>query len=126
MQATDFGNFHDPARRGEFDGPRWTMIPYLLVADLQNTALAAILTFSDRVIYPAYATIPWAGTLFALADQSMAGVIMWVPGSLVFLFAAAWLVMGALNAPLVPRPARTVSQSVVAIEPARRRGTTTG
>jgi len=77
--------------------PRWTMIPYLLVADLQNTVLAAILTFSDRVIYPVYATIPWAGTISALADQSIAGVIMWVPGSLVFLFAAVWLVMGALN-----------------------------
>ena len=32
--------------------PRWTMIPYLVLADLQNTALAAILTFADRVIYP--------------------------------------------------------------------------
>jgi cytochrome c oxidase assembly factor CtaG len=79
--------------------PRWTMIPYLLVADLQNTVLAAILTFSDRVIYPAYATIPRAGIISALEDQSIAGVIMWVPGSLVFLVAAVWLVMGALNGP---------------------------
>ena len=35
--------------------PRWAMIPYLLVADLQNTALAAMLVFSDRVLYPSYA-----------------------------------------------------------------------
>src|SRR5271166_3327561 len=27
--------------------PRWAMVPYLLVADLQNTALSAILVFSD-------------------------------------------------------------------------------
>lgn len=40
--------------------PPWTLIPYLLLADLENTILAAILTFSDRVIYPAYATIPLA------------------------------------------------------------------
>ena len=79
--------------------PRWAMIPYLLLADLQNTVLAAILTFSDRVIYPAYATIQRAGTISALEDQSIAGVIMWVPGSLVFLLAAAWLVMEALNGP---------------------------
>ncbi len=32
--------------------PRWTMIPYLLLADLQNTILAAILTLSDRLVYP--------------------------------------------------------------------------
>jgi caa3-type cytochrome oxidase assembly factor Caa3/CtaG len=41
--------------------PRWTMISYLLLADLQNTVLAAILTFSDRVIYPTYATLARAG-----------------------------------------------------------------
>jgi len=76
--------------------PRWTMIPYLLLADLQNTILAAILTFSDRLIYPAYASVT-AGRLSALDDQAMAGVIMWVPGSLVFLVAAIWLAMEALG-----------------------------
>ena len=87
--------------------PRWTMIPYLLLADLQNTVLAAILTLSDRVIYPAYAAR--LGTIAALGDQSVAGVIMWVPGSLVFLVAAVWVAVemlappgrAALPAPLV-------------------------
>lgn len=69
--------------------PRWTMIPYLLLADLQNTALAAILTFSDRVIYPAYAP--------ALDDQALAGVVMWVTGSLVFVLAAVWIVVQTLT-----------------------------
>jgi len=76
--------------------PRWTMIPYLLLADLQNTILAAILTFSDRLIYPAYASVT-VGHLSALDDQAMAGVIMWVPGSLVFLVAAIWLAMEAFS-----------------------------
>ena len=79
------------------------MSPYLLLADLQITVLAAIQTFSDRVIYPAYATLARAGAISALDDQSMAGVIMWVPGSLVFLVAAVWLVMQALNATHAPR-----------------------
>ena len=35
--------------------PRWAMVPYLLLADLQNTVLAALLVFSDRVLYPSYA-----------------------------------------------------------------------
>src|SRR6185369_14543955 len=34
--------------------PRWTMIPYLLIADLQNTVLAAFLSFYDRVLYSTY------------------------------------------------------------------------
>jgi cytochrome c oxidase assembly factor CtaG len=76
--------------------PRWTMIPYLLLADLQNTVLAAILTLSDRVVYPAYLTVPRIGTTTALEDQSVAGVIMWVPGSLIFLVAAVWLAMETL------------------------------
>jgi len=76
--------------------PRWTMIPYLLLADLQNTALSAILTFSDRVIYPAYASAPRIGTISALQDQAVAGVIMWLSGAAVFLVTAVWLVMDAL------------------------------
>jgi putative membrane protein len=35
---------------------RWAMLPYLVGADLVNTALAASLTFSGRVIYPSYAS----------------------------------------------------------------------
>jgi len=40
---------------GRSPWPRWTMIPYFVLADLQNTVLAAILTLSDRLIYPVYA-----------------------------------------------------------------------
>jgi putative membrane protein len=76
--------------------PRWTMIPYLLLADVQNTILAAILTFSDRLVYPAYAVVA-VGPAAALDDQSTAGVIMWLPGSLVFLIAAMYLAMEALH-----------------------------
>ena len=77
--------------------PRWAMIPYLVLADLQNSVLAAILTFSDRVIYLAYAAVPPLSGLSALEDQSIAGVIMWVPGSLVFLVPVVWLVATELG-----------------------------
>ena len=76
--------------------PRWAMIPYLVLAEAQNTALAAILTFSDRVIYPAYAVGPRAGDLSALEDQAIAGLIMWVPGSVAFLLPTLWLVLQSL------------------------------
>jgi hypothetical protein len=32
--------------------PRWTIIPYLFLADFQNTALSAFLMFYERVLYP--------------------------------------------------------------------------
>jgi cytochrome c oxidase assembly factor CtaG len=72
------------------------MIPYLLLADLQNTALSAILAFSDRVIYPVYASVPRIGTISTLQDQAVAGVIMWLSGAAVFLVMAVWLVVDAL------------------------------
>jgi len=83
--------------------PRWAMIPYLLLAELQNTILAAILSFSDRVIYPTYAALPPAGALSALEDQSLAGMIMWVPGSVAFLVPLLWLVFTTIAAPPAER-----------------------
>jgi cytochrome c oxidase assembly factor CtaG len=83
--------------------PRWAMIPYLLLAELQNTILAAILAFADRVIYPTYAALPPTGSLSALEDQSLAGVIMWVPGSIAFLVPLLWLVLTTIAAPRAER-----------------------
>jgi cytochrome c oxidase assembly factor CtaG/polyferredoxin len=68
--------------------PRWSpwlLIPYLILADLQNTLLAAVLTFSDQPLYSYYVQRPRLGNLSPLEDQVAAGVLMWVPGSLAFL-----------------------------------------
>ncbi|PYO03571.1 MAG: cytochrome c oxidase assembly protein [Candidatus Rokuibacteriota bacterium] len=88
--------------------PRWAMIPYLVLAEAQNTALAAILTFSDRVIYPAYAAAPRVWDLTALEDQAIAGVLMWVPGSFAFLLPTIWLIVQSLSP---ARPARLGSHA---------------
>jgi cytochrome c oxidase assembly factor CtaG len=77
--------------------PRWAIVPYLVVADLQNTALSAVLVFSDRLLYPSYGTGP---SLFGFPppeDQAAAGAIMWVVGSLVFLIPAALIAMQCLS-----------------------------
>lgn len=75
---------------------RWLMVPYLLLADVQNTVLSAILIFSDRVLYPSYAVMP---RLFgsALEDQAAAGAMMWVVGSLAFLLPAIAIAMECLS-----------------------------
>lgn len=77
--------------------PRWAMIPYLLLADLQNTALAAFLSFSGRVLYPVYAAAPRVTDLSALDDQASAGAIMWVPGSIAFLVPAGFIALRLLS-----------------------------
>jgi cytochrome c oxidase assembly factor CtaG len=83
-----------PSRR------RWhrgAIIPYLLAADVQNTILAAILTFSDRVLYPWYDGAPRVGGLTPLQDQMLAGVLMWVPMSLVYLVPAVVITVCLLS-----------------------------
>src|SRR5215472_3680381 len=90
--------------------PRWTMVPYLVLADVQNTALSAILVFADRVLYRSYAVIP---RLFgsALEDQGTAGAMMWVIGSLAFVLPAVAIAVECLSTNAsqrrtVPRNAR--------------------
>lgn len=88
--------------------PRWTVIPYLLFADFQNTALAAFFSFYDRVIYPTYAAVPRVGDFTALNDQSAAGAIMWVPGSMAFLIPCAFVAIEFLS-PKKRRPVASAS-----------------
>ena len=76
--------------------PRWAMVPYLLLAEVQNVLLAAIFTFGGRVLYPTYAATAARMGASALEDQTVAGLIMWGPGSLTFLFPVGWLVLGLL------------------------------
>ncbi|HWE49625.1 MAG TPA: cytochrome c oxidase assembly protein [Bryobacteraceae bacterium] len=76
---------------------RWLMIPYLVLADMVNTGLSAWLVFSTHVVYRTYALAPRLGDLTALDDQTTAGAIMWVPGSIAFLIPAFVLTMQALN-----------------------------
>jgi cytochrome c oxidase assembly factor CtaG/polyferredoxin len=78
---------------GKARWPKWMAIPYLLFADILNTLLSVVFVFSGHLLYPSYGVVR-AGSLGALEDQSLAGLIMWVPGSIVYLLPAFVLVMG--------------------------------
>lgn len=77
--------------------PRGAMIPYLLAADVQNTLLAAVFTFSDRVLYSSYELQKGATAAGALNDQVLAGAIMWVPMSLAYLVPAVVITFRLLS-----------------------------
>lgn len=79
-------------------GSRWFIVPYLLLADVQNTVLAAIFCFSGRVLYPRYDQVPRLAQLSTLADQELAGLVMWIPGSAGYLVPAAVIALGLLHA----------------------------
>src|SRR6266498_3804052 len=82
--------------------PRWTVIPYLFLADFQNTALSAFLMFYERVLYPAYETVPRITGMTALEDQAAAGAIMWVAGSIFFLIPVGLITIEVLSRKRTP------------------------
>ena len=57
----------------------------------------ALLTFAPRILYPAYALrAPLLG-LDPLADQQLAGLLMWVPSCLPYLAGGLWLLVHGLE-----------------------------
>ena len=93
--------------------PRWAIVLYLILADLQNTVLCAWLVFAERLIYPSYVTVPPLWGISALNDQAAAGAIMWVPGSIAFLLPIAWIV-GQMLSPRGPQAVILSHQHVAA------------
>ena len=57
---------------------------YLFVQSLVPGVIAALITFSDRVIYPTYGAAPRITDMSPLADQQLAGLIMKLTGTLAF------------------------------------------
>ncbi|MBI5030013.1 MAG: cytochrome c oxidase assembly protein [Chloroflexi bacterium] len=60
-------------------------ILYLFFGAILPTILGAIITFSDSVLYPTYRVAPRVFGISALDDQMAAGLIMWIPGSTIYL-----------------------------------------
>jgi cytochrome c oxidase assembly factor CtaG len=60
----------------------------LFAATGQSTALGALLTLAAEPSYPGHAHTVAAWELTPLADQQLAGVIMWVVGGMGYLWAA--------------------------------------
>jgi len=74
----------------------------LTLGTLMHTGLlGALLTFSPRLLYPEYEGRTALG-LSAIEDQQLAGLLMWIPGSMVYLaaglcFVAVWLRKPAMH-----------------------------
>lgn len=80
-------------RRGHGAG-----IVYVFTTALQAGALGAIITFAEIAWYPAHQAGVEAWGLRLIEDQQLAGLVMWLPGGLVYLAAAGALLVGLLRA----------------------------
>ena len=81
---------------GKSKWPRWAAIPYLLTADVVNTAISAAFVFSGRILYPSYALLH-STRLEMLRDQTLAGLIMWVPGEIIYIIPAFFITMKVVS-----------------------------
>jgi putative membrane protein len=66
----------------------WSILLYLIAADVVNTLLSAFLSFCGRPIYRYYLSRPNVFHRPPLEDQVLGAVIMWVLGSIAFLLPA--------------------------------------
>lgn len=66
-------------------------ILYLFLQCLLITLLSALLVFSPKALYPYYEAAPRPFDISAHADQQLGGLLMWVPGSLLYLLAISIL-----------------------------------
>jgi cytochrome c oxidase assembly factor CtaG len=61
---------------------------YLGLIILPNTVLGAAITFSNSIIYSAYADVRQPYDISLLTDQQLGGLMLWVPGDMMSVLAA--------------------------------------
>ena len=77
--------------------PLWGRIAMLIGLVPVNAAIGVVIATSSEILYPYYASIPHIWGFTALEDQALAGVIMWIPGSMMYLLGVIVLLARALR-----------------------------
>jgi len=94
------------------------LMMYVFAFGIPSTIVSALITLSDSVFYPWYEVAPRVTALTPLEDQRLGGLIMWIPGMLIFWVAISvvffrwtreeyqsWGRRGPDETPSVPSPA---------------------
>jgi putative membrane protein len=74
-------------------------VVYFLPPMLVGSLIGALLTFAERPLYATYQHVPRVWGISVVQDQQLAGLIMWVPGGLVFLVPVFIFLVLLLNGP---------------------------
>ena len=96
---------------------------YVFLGGLPSVILGAIITFAPRVLYPTYLrgltepgfgrSIGLAFGLSPLADQELGGLLMWVPGGVVFLIAILGIFLAWVRQQQPPVPDSPVAAATL-------------
>ena len=67
---------------------QWMRVGYVLAMIPPNLLLGVTLSFAETPIYPYYESVPRLYGLSVMDDQVWGGLIMWIPGSMMYVIAA--------------------------------------
>jgi cytochrome c oxidase assembly factor CtaG len=98
--------------RGDRRAARGLGVLLLLATVMQSGALGAMLALGRAPWFSAHAAGARLWGLTPLEDQQLAGLIMWVPGGLLYIAAAAALFAAWIGGLDATRPRRVVRQVV--------------
>jgi len=57
---------------------------YTFLLSLPMSVVAVYITLADHILYPAYSSAPRIFPLSPMDDQMLGGLIMWIPGTMIF------------------------------------------
>ncbi|NKQ37150.1 MAG: cytochrome c oxidase assembly protein [Chloroflexi bacterium] len=90
----------------------------LIAAIPANMLTGMVLAFMTTVVYTYYEAVPRLWGIDALTDQRIGGIIMWVPGSMMFIVAALILIGQMVSGPQPVAPSRRLPQKKADPRPA--------
>ena len=76
---------------------QWLRVAYVLAMIPPNMLLGVTLSFAETPIYPYYESLPRLYGLSVMDDQVWGGLIMWIPGSMMYVIAALALLARLLS-----------------------------
>jgi putative membrane protein len=71
--------------------PSWGKMIYLIGTVPPNMALGISIAFASEVVYTYYSSVPRFWGFTVMQDQQISGAIMWIPGSMMFLMVALFI-----------------------------------
>ncbi len=83
---------------------RGLRIGLLLAVVPANMAAGVAIAFASQPIYTYYTTVPRLWGLTVMQDQTIGGIIMWIPGSMMYILAALILISGLVQKEADKRP----------------------
>lgn len=93
-------------------------IGLVIAAVPANMALGVFLAFARTPIYSYYESVPRLWGISLMTDQALGGVIMWIPGSMMYLIAALILIFqylgGEERKPALPEQTWATEENLVA------------